>query len=173
MAYLQHYDDFSAAGLAKNPESYQGRWCAHWCINAEHDAETWASQVLSQERGLHDSLLARDALLAMIDATRVDLEDENYAWNLLLPEDDDPVEQRVLALAAWCDAFVLGLAEAGLRDLDPLGTEAREFIADLQAIAQLDDAEADDEGAYVELVEYVRVGVFIMRSDVERHQDLH
>lgn len=107
------------------------------------------------------------------------------------PEDfnSDTAAAFVEALAQWCAAFVAGLfaglpaAEAA--DGDPLdsddindgawvgrlnlGPDAEELVQDLVAIAQLDttvDADAldDQEAAFTELREFVRVAVMLLAA---------
>lgn len=175
MAYADDYEDFQAAGLSGTPESYQARWCACWCMGKEGDREAWIGSVLENEPAVHDRELAREGLRRMIERSTEELEDDDYAWRLLLPEEDTPITERVAALSAWCDAYILGLAQSGLRDDSPLGPEAREFLSDVQAISALEapQSEAGEEDALFEVVEYVRLGVMVVRTDHDRHQDLH
>ena len=88
-----------------------------------------------------------------------------------LPDDDESLEDRTIALAQWCSGFLAGLASAG--SLDTLSSEATEAIGDLQEIARaavtsLDaqaEAAEEDEMAYAEIVEYVRVVVLMFHEE--------
>lgn len=114
---------------------------------------------------------AMDAVLAeTFESTLRQLEDEDFGFALWLPDDEDTLEERTIALAQWCSGFLAGLATGG--QLDALSEEAKEAIEDLQQIARAEisspgaDAEAEeDEAAYTEIVEYVRVVVLTMRED--------
>ncbi|MCJ7591422.1 MAG: UPF0149 family protein [Woeseiaceae bacterium] len=82
----------------------------------------------------------------------------------LLPGDEDDVAERAVALANWCEGFLHGIVSARHGDAlrERLGAEPlSDIIKDMLQItrAGLDEEsdEEDNESAYVELVEYVRV----------------
>ena len=103
------------------------------------------------------------ALAALHDATAATLAGDQMAFEPLQPSDDAPLEERVAALAGWCQGYLYGMAVRGLRDFGELPEDVREVLTDFVQIAQAGpDDDDDDEGgerAYAELVEYVRVGV--------------
>lgn len=175
MHYQDLADDFAAAGLEHTPAVYQARFCALWCLSEGVDHPHWVAAVLASEPSAGDPETARHGLLALADATAAGLGDEACGWTLALPDDDSPLPHRVAALAEWCDAFVLGLAQAGLGEHPGIEDESREFVADLQVIARVDDAAAtaEDAAALEELVEYVRMGVLVMKGEWARARELH
>jgi yecA family protein len=82
----------------------------------------------------------------------------------LLPSDDDDVSVRIAALAHWCEGFLHGLVSAKHSDAlkDRLGSEPlSDIIKDMLQMTRAGlDEESDEEEnelAYVELVEYLRV----------------
>jgi yecA family protein len=82
----------------------------------------------------------------------------------LLPDDADDVGLRTAALAHWCEGFLHGLVSAKHGDIlkQRLGAEPlSDIIKDMLQItrAGLDEEldEEENESAYVELVEYLRV----------------
>lgn len=99
------------------------------------------------------------------------LSDAEMGFELWLPADDEPLEDRTISLAQWCSGFLAGLGSGG--QLDSLSPEAREAIDDLQQIARAELAVAsgetaaseEDEQAYAEIVEYVRVVAMTMREE--------
>ncbi len=175
MHYQAHADDLAAAGLEHPPVVYQARFCALWCLSDQVDPADWVAGLLADGQAPEDPELARNALLALVEATAASLADDEYGWALALPDDDTPILDRVTALAEWCDAFVLGLAQAGLGERPALGEEASEFVADLQAIARVDATAAttDDDGALEELIEYIRMGVMVVKGECTRGRELH
>ncbi|HET6591614.1 MAG TPA: UPF0149 family protein, partial [Xanthomonadales bacterium] len=112
-----------------------------------------------------------EALTEAWQSTVAQFEDEELGFALWLPDDDDPLEERTVALARWCSGFLAGLGSGG--QLEALSEEAREAIGDLQEIARAelsspatDDARSeDDEAAYAEIVEYVRIVALVLRED--------
>jgi uncharacterized protein YgfB (UPF0149 family) len=115
------------------------------------------------------------ALQAMLveswENTVQQLADEDLGFALWLPDDEESLEERTIALAQWCSGFLAGLASGG--QLDALSEEAAEAIEDLQQIARAelsspagDTGESEeDEVAYAEIVEYVRVVALMMREE--------
>lgn len=107
-----------------------------------------------------------DALLAETGAA---LDDPDFGFAPLLPEPETPLAERSSALVEWCRGFLGGLGLAG-PDLDTRLSEAgREMITDLARIASSsfdDDTSEEAEEAYAEVVEYVRVGVMLLRDEL-------
>ena len=97
------------------------------------------------------------------------LSDENFGFELWLPDDDEPLEDRADALARWSVGFLAGLASGG--QWDALSEEAAEAIDDLQQIARTElaggelEAAEEDEAAFAEIVEYVRIVALTMREE--------
>ncbi len=93
----------------------------------------------------------------------------------LLPDDDTPLEQRTEALAEWCQSFLFGLAAGGIKDFSTLPEQVGEISRDLVEFSQArhgDTVESEqDEFAYVEIVEYIRVGVQLIFEELHSTDD--
>lgn len=119
-----------------------------------------------------DALAGAEAVGEFVGATLDALHASDMSFALLLPDDEVRLEERLEALAEWCQGFlaglVAGLERAGGISLDELPEEVTEIVRDLTAIAQLDteQEEAEAEGDFAELVEYVKVGVLLILSIV-------
>ncbi|MFZ5653295.1 MAG: UPF0149 family protein [Pseudomonadota bacterium] len=109
----------------------------------------------------------RRALTAIAADTAAELTRIDCGFQPLLPDDDQPLADRVRALAAWCQGFLAGLGQGG--DARRLGAETRAALDDLAAIgcadAQLDGGE-EDERDYAELVEYVRTAALLIDAEL-------
>ncbi|NOX26614.1 MAG: UPF0149 family protein [Gammaproteobacteria bacterium] len=106
--------------------------------------------------------------------TRTQLNSLNYEFNPLLPDDNETIAQRTQALSLWCQGFLFGLSVSGLKTLDALSAASREIIEDFSAIAQLEEQfeeGEDEESAYMELVEYLRVGTFTIADENSKQPD--
>ena len=105
------------------------------------------------------ALLVRE----LFEETRAALSGQNMEFELLLPDDDQPLERRTEALCLWCNGFIYGLGTAGHSDPTRLAGDAGEIVRDFNQIMQagVDESEGEEanESAFAELVEYVRVGV--------------
>jgi uncharacterized protein YgfB (UPF0149 family) len=115
---------------------------------------------------------ALDAVLGeLFESTSRQLADEEMGFTLWLPDDEESLEERTIALAQWCMGFLTGLASGG--QFETLSEEASEAIEDLQQIARAELTAAengvadneDDEQALAEIIEYVRIVALMMRED--------
>ncbi len=103
---------------------------------------------------------------------------DDMDYQLYLPLDSTDLSLRTQSLAAWCGGFVSGigvyedwLPEAPSTTTDVANSndaEVREAIADLSQIAKagLDNEQGsqEQEQAFVEIVEYVRVAVLLIQD---------
>ena len=98
------------------------------------------------------------------------LADENMGLSLWLPEDNEILEERTMALSQWCSGFLAGLGSGGKEELTTMSEDANDALGDLAQIAKaevLDTEESEeDENAYAEIVEYVRIVVYMIREDL-------
>ena len=98
------------------------------------------------------------------------LADTEFGFYLLLPHDDTPLVQRSTAISQWCQSFISGLGEAKVKFESDYAEELQEIIADLVAISKVDTQiiteSEEEEVAFTELVEYVRVAAITIYTDL-------
>ncbi len=131
----------------------------------------WLDHVSGGERALFDDGEAHAALEALMSTTITAMADQDYDFALLVPADEAPLATRAAGFAAWCRGFLSGLGLSGIADLEALGEDAREFLADLSRFATLGmdaDGDEDDERALVELTEFTRIGVMLIRAELDQ-----
>ena len=159
-----------ANAMAEAAESH-GILCGLFCAEGKTDAQTWLSHVMG-DKPAGDVLAseARDLLMAVHDATVEQITDGHFGLELLIRDEDDSLRDRVDDLSHWCQGFLVGLSLGGVSDLDKLPEEASEITKDLLEISKagLESSEENEEGeaAYAEIVEYVRMGVYVIYSDL-------
>lgn len=155
-----------------------GTLCGMLCARGTVELSEWVDHVVGeQEQG---SELLHDVVHKLSDLHQSTLEMMNDAtgeFRLLLPDDDEPLPERVDALAAWCQGFVYGLAAGGITEESELPEDTDELLRDMIEISRArhdaDDEEAeesdanDDEVAYMEIEEYVRMGVLLMYEELQ------
>ena len=99
--------------------------------------------------------------LELAGQTLAALTDEEFTFQLYLPDDEVEIEQRVQALAEWCRGFLAGFAlmvsGSGGAGLD---SDTGESLRDIAAMAEAAvDAEAEveeSESSFFEISEYLR-----------------
>jgi uncharacterized protein YgfB (UPF0149 family) len=148
-----------------------GLLCGMVCRESSRTPGDFLDQLSAMELVVRPGQALNAALADAWRSTVEQLEDEDMGFTLWLPDDEASLENRTVALAQWCSGFLAGLGSAG--PLEALSDEAREAIADLQEISRAELAPADDgkpageddEVAYTEIVEYVRIVALMMRED--------
>ena len=90
------------------------------------------------------------------------LQTADYAFEPLLPDDEEPLSTRLVALASWCDSFNIGFAGAWVKDDAAMAQETKEVLQDFSRIALVNKADEDlsereNEMNYIEVVEYARM----------------
>ena len=155
-----------------------GALCGMLCARGSTDLSEWMGHVLGeQEQG---NVFLRDIanmLSELHQSTLGQINDPFGEFQLLIPGDDDDLDDRTEALATWCQGFVYGLAAGGVSDQSELPEDTSELLQDFIEIAraghdisELDeysDDEEEDERAFVEIVEYVRTGVLLINEELQ------
>lgn len=104
----------------------------------------------------------------LITTTQKDLNDPDISFQLLLP-DESSLADRLLALSEWCQGYLFGLGLAGVTDDDDHSSDIKEMVQDFIQISHIDvenSSESDEnERDYVELVEFVRIGVLYLQEE--------
>lgn len=129
-----------------------------------------ANQVLDVE--LHGELA--EVMLELYGVTQAALQDEEFDFHPLLPDDETDLGQRVLALGMWCRGFLAGYARAtavaGSGDQSLPGDSA-ELLRDIAAISQAgvdeDLSEDESEEHYAEITEFLRFAALNVFMDTQ------
>ena len=159
--------NLDAAGLAE----CHGLCCGLLCRDSGLTAGEYLNHAEAMKLLVKPGVELAAAMSEALESTARQLQDEEMGFELWLPDDDEALEERAIALAQWCSGFLAGLGSGG--QLEALSEEAREAIGDLQQIARAElsppaEGESDDEedeSAYAEIVEYVRIVALTMREE--------
>ena len=138
------------------------------CSTVAYRFEDWLLEILPDGAA---GPAATQVLLDLFQSTSVCLAEAQMEFAPLLPEDEDPIDARAAALGAWCQGFLYGLGTSSLTDASLLPGDIGEVVRDLTEITHVaaDGAESleSNEGAYAELVEFVRAGVQLLFDELE------
>lgn len=102
------------------------------------------------------------------DCTRDSLGDTQFEFMPLLPDDTDPLEARLSALAEWCAGFLAGFGSMGERRPEDFTEDTLSALRDLQQISQVDtrvEEEEPGENAFYEVLEYVRMAALLLFTE--------
>lgn len=151
-----------------------GSLCGLACGLGTGAPSAWLADTLSDAQA--DEAVTgpvRMLLAALAERTCGSLEATEMTFQPLLPDDAQPLVERVDCLAQWCQGFNHGLfvaARIGDAEAELNSGNTVEIVRDFSEMAQValgdDDADAEGEAAYAELVEYVRVSVQLVYEEL-------
>ncbi|MCW8957230.1 MAG: UPF0149 family protein [Gammaproteobacteria bacterium] len=149
-----------------------GSLCGIYCASGKIELENWLQQIF-EELDLNNVLIkeASQLLVGLFQNTQQQLNDTEADFQLLLPDDEDSLDNRTEALADWCHGFTYGLAMGGLKEDRELPEDTAEIIRDMTEIARagFDSSEITeaDEEAFMHIHEYVRMGVLLITEELQ------
>ena len=153
-----------------NPSEIHGILCGMLCVDNNLAGDVWIEQIMSET--VEVSLLANSLLRKLYDVTVAQLNDGDLRFHLFLPADNIPLNMRAEALGVWCQGYLLGLGIGGIGLDQRLPEDVNEFINDVYKITRIacfetSNIREEDEVAFTEIVEYMRVGVMLLSRSLE------
>ena len=142
------------------------------CGGIELDSKSWLTHlndVINEGIGLPPKA---KRLANVIHAKVVNqVTDDGLGFSLLLPDDDKPLDDRCDAMSQWAQGFLVGFGMVQ-QALNQATEEIQELIKDIRDISQvsLDFEQENEESeiAYVEIVEYLRIGAMLCFNHFSR-----
>ncbi|QBY03584.1 UPF0149 family protein [Thalassotalea sp. HSM 43] len=127
---------------------------------------TFVSDFFNNGEGLGKTL--KDLIKTMYSDIWQAVLDDNFSFQLLIPDDDESLIERGQALGHWVQGFNLGF---GLQQKDnkKFSEDVKEIINDFANIANLStdlEEDEDTENAYFELMEYVRISSLLCFAEL-------
>ncbi len=161
---------FGKSSVYTHPSFAHGYWLGMICGGVQASPKAWLETVLGQEENwakLPTPL--QHMILLTAEASVEQLGDSQYSLQLLIPDDDEDLDDRVHAISEWCRGFMQGFREQNQKHHELLQGDAAEALADINEITQMGlelEDDPEEEQNYIELVEYVRVAVILIHQDL-------
>lgn len=178
----------AAVGVPLSLAEAHGLACGLLCSQTSAAAKArWFTELLDAAELAAESLAAHGGSVRCLDAwfeaTQEQLDAPDMAFEPALPSDETPLGVRIDALGDYCAGFTYGVGiGTSSRGNRPLPADTQELLTDFQAIDSVErgntpvaspsgsaDQKADSasEADYVELLEYVRVGVLVVLEELK------
>jgi uncharacterized protein YgfB (UPF0149 family) len=160
------YDEFERvlreARAVPEPAEAHGTLAGALCSSRDYGLIEWLHEILPDDSPEGEAL--QSSVLQSVYHTMVrTLAGNDADFTPLLPDDDAPLAERADALSLWCQGFLYGLGSGPASDPSKVSTEAGEIIRDFTEITHVGvdagDENEENETAFAEVVEFVRVGV--------------
>lgn len=163
------YDEFERvlreARALPEPAEAHGTLAGALCSSRDYGLIEWLHEILPDDSPDADALQS-SVLQNVYDSMVRTLVGNDADFAPLLPDDETPLTERADALSQWCQGFLYGLGSGPASDPSKVSSEAGEIIRDLTEITHVgvdvDEQNEENETAFAEVVEFVRVGVQLL-----------
>ncbi|EKD70030.1 MAG: hypothetical protein ACD_46C00666G0001 [uncultured bacterium] len=166
--YVELNHALAKTTLKLHPSQVHGLLSGILCGNP-NSPSAW-EELITGDKG---SKKTHEVLQGVYESTAKSLNDFLFEFQLLLPSDKEELPLRAEALTMWCQGFLTGLKLTQVQIISREPSEMTEAINDIIEIAKMDYEEVvaseEDETAYVELIEFVRMAVILIYQDL--HED--
>jgi yecA family protein len=156
---------------AMTPAGVHGMVCGFICAGTEMNGKALFTLMPSKpnldQQGLQQY---RQLLLQLYETSQQKLQSTDLDFYLLLPDDDEDLPKRSQALTDWCQGFMNAMEHSGLQLGEHISAECYEAVQYLERLARLDyqsvEPSQQEEEAYIELVEYIRIVVLMVYTEI-------
>lgn len=166
MNYKEIYAELSNIKVELHAAELHGLVTGWLCAGA---VPTEAAGALSEWLGEEVSDKALSLLTSEIaQVTLVDLQDVDFGFRLLVPDDETSITERQQSISHWCGGFLAGFGTAGRFQQSELPEDVAEIFTDLARIANLDNEipdNDDNESDLMEISEYVRMSALFVYTE--------
>lgn len=169
------YDDLEEAlsrvDAVHQPAEVHGILCGLLVHQSSIPAETFVGIILGKAAPGDALASETQSILKHVHASTLkQLHDPELHFELILLDDDEPLEQRVTAACQWAGGLLYGLAQQGVTSFSRFGEDTGDFLTDCRDIAngeyEMEGGE-EDENIYQDLVEYLRVGTLMVQEEMQ------
>ena len=144
-----------------------GTLCGMICISGQANINQWLSLIFENQDPNDLSLQStKQVLTNLYTETLEKFTNSNYDLDIFTHDDNISLDVRIEDLGYWCQGFLYGLSLSGLTDINKLPEEASEILQDMSDISKAgystEDSDEENENAFAEIIEYIRVGVYVV-----------
>ena len=161
--YVQAEQLLEQNEVMASPAELHGIICGLLCGGVQSTGKQWLTEFNSLVNdGMPMPAAVRSWLEQLFLLTQSALSQQS-GLQLLLPDEDGPLDERLQAVSEWVQAFLAGFAVMQ-QDLNRASEELQEMIGDFSNITQLDDEfeeDEDNEASYFVLYEHVKLGAML------------
>ena len=166
------FDVLDALLVRVEAEAYasecHGFVCGQLCASGTADESLWEDFLNIQ--GDDDALIHTcfEEVRHMAAETLAQMHSAEFSLQLVLPDDEVSLALRVEALGNWCHGFLNGYGVTETQNPAGISEECNEVLEDFSQICRLgiDQDDAGDEHALMELIEYVRMGAILIFEEL-------
>ncbi len=139
------------------------------CGYPQHTEPTLTEALAALQVGDWDSKRIREQLGPALSSLHSELSSPTMKFRPLLPTSDRSLDERTQCLASWCSGFLSGFGasfpSSAMEKEPPETKEALQMLEQISRAASDPDTDSEaEESAFVELAEFVKVAVLLLRE---------
>ncbi len=136
------------------------------CVNPQTDSELWLAELVANSQSMPISDENESLLIRLFEQTKHLLLNNEFEFDLFLPDDEASLIERVDALKYWGRGFLFGVGSSA--STSNCSKEVLEILKDITEFTKLDShvEGEDDENALMEITEYLRSALLLVRDEM-------
>lgn len=174
-AYQTIDQALQSLNISASASEVHGTLCGLLCVGAVDSAEQYMQTLLEgvDPKKAEQSIRT---LAALLQIAYQQIETLTFDFHLLLPDDETSLRDRAQALGLWCEGFSEGFLQSGFDMTCLTSQEAKDALFHITEISDLDyeslSISEEDEKAYMELYEYIRMAVLMLHTELTKQSSL-
>jgi len=174
--YQQVSDIIGPANQLTSPAEIHGIMSGVLCAGIHNlDEATWDEAGFFSFGTENITESQAQTIMQLFQATKAKITHMEFDYALFLPSDDESLKIRAVAFGQWCQGFLSGFGLAGGQLNEQEHSDALEALQRISDAAKIKYAglemSEEDERAYMEVTEYVRMAVLVIYSDLHKSNE--
>ncbi|KTC94076.1 UPF0149 family protein [Legionella erythra] len=173
--YQAFSETIAALALPISSSELHGMMCGYLCARASRQGEAYLRALTVNSKRDEATRAAAMALFSVYALSEQQINALDFEFQLLLPEDHEPLLYRAQAFSEWCEGFIQGMTLAGVGFDQFTEDDSQDTLQHITEFAELDyeslDVDEEDEKALMEVSEYTRMAVLRLHSDLQEGTD--
>ena len=146
-----------------------GFLCGQVCVTGFPAEELWQEFIDARSADEQRVVDCYRYIRILVAEIMDNIQSPELNFQLMLPDSECPIEDRINALAEWCHGFLNGYGSEAQNLEKALTEESRDVLEDFTRICRVevnDNTDEEDEKALMELIEYVRIGTVMIYDEL-------
>ncbi len=173
--YQTFVDSIAPLELPFSGSELHGIMCGYLSAGTVQDGIAWLRTLIPN---LNDPATrpAAMAIFEVFTVTQHQIESMGFEFQLLLLDENEPMDRRAQSFCDWCDGYTQGIRMSGVDYNELEDDDTQDALLHITEFADMDyeslDINEEDERALTEVIEYTRMAVLHIHSDLQtNHPD--
>ncbi len=168
-SYQSFIESIEVLDLPYSASELHGMMCGYLCAGAANEGESYIRALIGSHKD-DNFRHAASAMFRVYSVSQQQIKNMDFEFQMLLPGEHEPLNDRAQAFSEWCDGFTQGLVLSGIEPDRLHEEEAQDVLQHMAEFAELDydaiDVKEEDEKALMEVSEYARMAVLRLHGDL-------